>query len=102
MTVTLTETTREVTTRDILLRAAWYAEEFDHCKGQYVERDGRWQPVAFCLWGAIMQAEKDFGIEPGVGCAELYPDLPSACWNDAPERTKAEVVAKLREAAEAA
>lgn len=60
------------------------------------------QAVCFCAMGAIFRcggdpvgADKFFGgtICPGGGWGHIGP------WNDAPERTQAEVVAKLREAA---
>jgi hypothetical protein len=78
-----------------------------------VAEDGcdRWSanPVCFCALGAIAQAagmESPDGvwITPAARALEalISPDLSVAGWNDAPERTQAEVVAALRKAADLA
>jgi hypothetical protein len=112
VSMTLTETTREVTTREVLHRAADLLEEFGWCQGQLFSRGRR----AYCVIGATARAAHDLGYEGdwtgGYGFVRdrVGADLLRAVsggwfsgdWNDEPDRTKAEVVAKLREAAEAA
>ena len=81
-----------------------------------IEPEGRWvqgnlfrlaggKEICWCAYGAILHTRSAHSEE----AAELIErDLPKtspgglrpiAAWNDAPERTQAEVVAKLREAA---
>jgi hypothetical protein len=64
--------------------------------------DGFLGSASWCALGAIWDAYDDFGnfdegaeemLRRAIAC-RCIPD-----WNDAPERTQAEVVAKLREAA---
>ena len=89
-------------TSKVLLRAAEILEAGGHCKGS-AESNG-----AHCLSGAIsaaaLERRDDWGLYEGhkKAIARLRPLIPHWCpvlWNDAPERTKNEVVAKLRAAA---
>lgn len=103
------------TKRDVLHRAADLIEEFEHCKGDFARNSrghGVWwhssDVVAFCALGAIHRAHDDFGFDPDESIfaysrplARLVPEGHIKDWNDAPGRTRAEVVARLREAAEA-
>ena len=80
----------------ILLRAAAILEEHGHCKGRAQHGDSH------CLSGAITVASFEFGhwgLYHGHAAAMRrvvrFLDDPIR-WNDAPERTKDEVVAKLR------
>lgn len=69
------------------------------------------EPVCFCAYGAISYArgiidcnqDDTMAIEPFLGAAigDMTPFALST-WNDAPERTQAEVVAALRQAADLA
>lgn len=121
------ETVREttvapVTRREVLHRAADLLEEFGHCKGLYA-KDNLGHSVdpcdsdatAFCIAGALGRALVDLGHarrDVGKAGTRLLYDIPwgrdsssdvaRMDWNDAPERTRAEVVTRLREAAEAA
>lgn len=95
-----------VTTRDVLHRAADLLEEFGWCQG----RNGSRAEGQMCIGGAVREACRDFGFEYGTGSA-MHHALKNAAraffpsgapvWNDATGRTRAEVVARLREAAEA-
>jgi hypothetical protein len=74
-----------------LLRAAQRIELRGHCKGSY------WDGDKACALGAIIDTSTDH--EAKITAAErlhhaVGGDVP--IWNDAPERTPAEVVAKLR------
>ena len=94
----------EPTVANDLLRAAEVLEEWDWCQGQ--ARDGD----AFCVMGAIaFVTGEDFmngcildGSPRFHAAADAFVRLEprGADWNDEPGRTKAEVVARLREAAE--
>lgn len=103
MSTTLVETRETVVTaRDVLLHSADLLGEFGWRQGEYGSKaDGR-----MCLVGALFEARDDLGVHHDVG-ERAYSALASATrgtitvWNDHPLRTKAEVVAKLREAAEA-
>jgi hypothetical protein len=91
-----------VTRRDVLLRAADLLEEFGWCQGEF----GSKEDGSFCLYGAVDTAHSDLTGKPGWAPREfgifLHKRLGGcASWNDDPGRTKAEVVARLREAAEA-
>lgn len=72
--------------------------------GEDVEGDAP-DAVCFCLIGAIGKAT-DHHYDAAKPVYELLETLVGDgwidLWNDAPERTQAEVVAKLREAAEKA
>ena len=84
----------------IYLRAAELVE-IGHCKGRMTRRDG----VAcefndanqYCYHGALRKAAFEYGLPDfdykGGG------EWPMAIWNDRPERTGAEVAAKLRDRA---
>lgn len=100
--------TPPVTTKDVLHRAADLLEEFGWCQGnsalaedgeavfsQNFETDKR-RRVAFCHNGAIKQAKIDLGFHGQTG----WGDDAAFRWNDEPGRTKAEVVTRLRNAAE--
>lgn len=92
-----------VTRKDVLHRAADLLTEFGWCQGTY----GSKVEGAFCAEGAIFQAVLDlYGRGYILNAtqwrrvfASLGDHLPN--WNDAPGRTRAEVVARLREAANA-
>lgn len=101
-------------TRAVLLRAA----ELIATKGWTQRADARTADgetckpldpaaVAFCLGGAITAAQpepvsKDWPAEAAARSAVLpfFGGSSRIRWNDAPERTQAEVVAVLRRAAE--
>lgn len=63
------------------------------------------QPCSFCVAGSVLHAlglsYDDYDIPPGVSPTllgfETWGEVMD--WNDRPDRTQAEVVAKLREAA---
>lgn len=63
------------------------------------------QAVCWCILGAIAKVSGMGWSDASQFIAKMYPDDPGAdipgvaSWNDAPERTQVEVVAKLREAA---
>jgi hypothetical protein len=98
-----------VNTSEILTRAADLIDKRGHAKRAYQTSDG-----ALCLRGAVIKAVslrfsfKRCSLTPAaaqvaiaafrrhIGC---YGEIT---WNDAPERTKEEVVTALRGAAEAA
>lgn len=96
-----------VTTRDVLHRAADLLEEFGWCQYDVGGKDR-----GFCVMGAVMEANRDYGRDYFQDHAVLgnlvWGDLPRDWggfpidWNNAPGRTKAEVVARLREAADLA
>lgn len=89
----------EITTRQIRDRAVEIIEAHGLCKGRFLDPDGR-----RCIAGAIFQALVDldgygmdwisyraiYEIEQELQCGIL------SIWNDAPERTKEQVVAALR------
>lgn len=99
-----TRTAEPVTTADVLHRAADLLEEFDWCQGN-LGRNG-----AYCAMGAIGAVVDRANLSPGewyvaldvasFGLPASGTKHPLAHWNDEPGRTKAEVVARLREAAE--
>ncbi|UIJ43764.1 hypothetical protein LZK98_11745 [Sphingomonas cannabina] len=87
---------------DVLERAADLIEP----EGKWTQKNGGVRGVCWCASTAIgaahpdgiaLDAQRFFAnlISPGGGLAIVR----IWCWNDAPERTQAEVVAKLREAA---
>lgn len=97
---------RKPTKCDLLHRAADLLEEFDWCRVSWGSKaEGR-----FCAHGALMAATADYGL--GFSGDGPYAEAMRAwqqrtgggvlAWNDAPGRTKTEVIAALREAAEAA
>lgn len=105
MSVTIEEPTTEERTEtgpslaDVLTRAADLLEEFDWQQGS----DGSCAEGSMCLVGALR--------ETGIGGMKMVEavralNLPGHAvpwqWNDMPDRTKAEVVATLRRAAERA
>jgi len=69
--------------------------------GNNLNPDEQWGPsptaVCRCMYGAVAEVARPNGYQylPPSGSW----GLPGTEWNDAPERTQAEVVAKLREAA---
>lgn len=97
------------TRRDVLHRAADLLEEFGWCQGAYaVPNAGDLfdAPVAFCAVGAIGRAHAELhgGVRTfdALDAVKKYtPETPLQHYNDTLGRTKAEVVARLREAAEA-
>jgi len=97
-----------LTVADVLDRAAdliepegaWTQREDARSKnGRYVEPLSR-DAVSFCMWGAI---ERAAGLTSPMVALNVVGGLVPlgliAGFNDAPERTQPEVVAKLREAA---
>jgi hypothetical protein len=86
---------------DLLARAADILSEFEWRQGSAgSRRDG-----SMCAVGAIYEAASDFGMDDArAACAIMgrpsdpLEIWPLAKWNDAPGRTKAEVVAALRTA----
>lgn len=113
----------QVTTRDVLHRAADLLEEFGWAQNYYAFSDSgcHVEPtssaaVRFCAVGAMTRAawdltrdEHDFDPDVALGLVGYRAfdgrGRVTSCgvpaWNDAPGRTKAEVVQKLRDAAEA-
>lgn len=91
-----------VTVADVLTRAADLLGEF----GWTQQGVGSKAEGEMCMIGACVEAAKDLGRNgwsialDNVGVGRTGESIGG--WNDAPGRTKAEVVAKLREAAEAA
>jgi hypothetical protein len=94
------------TTAATLLAAANYIETHGHCKGRY---GATWDDAA-CAVGAICKVENDMERKNAaatrlgeylVAKREIAPSNQFAIpdWNDKPERTKAEVVMALRQAA---
>lgn len=94
-------------TSNLLLKAAALIEEYGHCKNQTQDQAGR-----LCLWGGILMATYGSPFRVGRPLCEgpawkalerchvaLPGELSPICWNNAPERTGAEVIAKLRAAA---
>lgn len=83
--------------RDVLRGAAKYIEQFG-----WVQRSAGKHGEPRCVLGAIASA-----TDEGVRCSEAgmaftrFIRAPIAGWNDAPDRTKEQVVATLRAAAEA-
>lgn len=104
---------REVTEADVLERAAYGYEEglYEWRRGRFAEDAngnflnytdvvGGRRGHAYCMVGATVQAAVDFGgRSSGVNAYRLYGRGAWQDWNDAPGRTKQEVVARLREAA---
>jgi hypothetical protein len=97
------DTTEAENVRRLLLRAAEILDVGGHCKGQAVDGD------AHCLSGAVSTAALEtgdswdlwHGYEACIKRIHKHLEYPVQ-WNDAPERTKEEVVAKLRAVALAA
>jgi len=89
---------------EILDKAARKIEPEGRWTRQYSARDKDGREVApndaaatcWCIYGAIMKVSRRRKVR-----GDLFRFLPTyaSVWNDAPERTQAEVVAKLREAA---
>lgn len=110
-----TTVTPAVTTRDVLHRAANLIEEFGWTRGIRGMPHQAGHEQTYCILGSVCRAAYDFGLarpelvnEYDLGGAFL-PEPPSHpngalwyFWNDEPGRTKEDVVAKLREAAESA
>lgn len=102
--VPVTTTAPTVGTWDVYHRAADLLGEFDWCQKSYGSREsGR-----MCATTAICIAAEDLGVGDHEACYAFNARFAdwlgyglTLGWNDKPGRTKAEVVAKLREAAEA-
>lgn len=97
----------EVTAADLLTRAADILLEFEWQQGSAGSRE----IGSMCAVGAILEAGRDatglfYSDQAKEACAingtarDVCGIWPLATWNDEPGRTKAEVVARLREAAE--
>lgn len=92
-----------VTEADVLRRAADLLEEFGWCQGEY----GSKQDEKFCAVGACWEAKRELGLDV---CGDEYLQWPESAlgladvppWNDDPARTKEEVIARIRAAAERA
>lgn len=67
----------------------------DDDDGSLVPREA----VCFCVYGAVAFVEDQPIAESAAGAFLEMLGVQAVGWNDAPERTQAEVVAKLREAA---
>ena len=96
------ERERVVTDADVLNRAAELIEERGWCQHSYHGSGG-----TLCAEGAIFEAISEFGLPRYSHHVSTWIDRPFApkslpFWNDRPERTREEVVAKLRELAEGA
>lgn len=94
--------TNRITTKDVLLAAADLIEERGLAKGQDAT-DGEGTPAPTCAGLAIgetaLHRDTFFSVMDHL---RAYLGVRSiTAWNDAPERTQAEVVAALRGAAEA-
>jgi hypothetical protein len=98
-------------TAAVLDRAADIIERNGHCKGFYYDASVDLSPAEcpVCPLGALALAmgatnpktDRAFG-SPAEIALERYLDIVSvADWNDAPDRTPAEVIAALRGAAQA-
>lgn len=93
----MSEPKTKPTKRDVLLRAAEILERDGWCQGKVYDGD------ACCMVGAFMLARIHSPVEGHPFPAWPLPDIDGMVpgkWNDAPGRTKEEVVAKLRELAE--
>jgi hypothetical protein len=92
MTITVAPPT--VTAADVLNQAADYLEEHGHCKHDLRDWEGR-----VCLLGALISIGQSSGLAMGYAAMSGYLGSDPVSWNNAPERTKGEVVAALRAAA---
>lgn len=92
----------QVTEADVLRRAADLLEEFGWCQRRW----GSKAQGEMCATGAIREALAEYGfskddLKPIVTVARLLgPPYSIISWHDTPGRTKAEVTAALRQAAE--
>lgn len=88
---------------EILEQAADLIENTGHCKGKMWEfRSPNYvTPVAYCMRGAINTAGWSNGLDAVHAVNQfLGKEIGSiAIWNDAPERTAAEVIDMLRRCA---
>lgn len=102
-----------VTTSDVLNRAADLLEEQGWMRGVQGLPHRQWYAgrrplVPLCYLGSIVQAGLDLGVGPKGGfyfwAANTVGEPWDAAtrWNDARGRTREEVIARLREAADAA
>ncbi len=83
---------------EVLLRAADYMEKHGHCKFKLKNVYG-----AVCFNGALIEALRGYGPDTDCGTYRAatkrcgFADSnESARWNNAPERTAADVIARLR------
>lgn len=93
-----TKTTTLEPWRRLLLDAADYMETHGHCKANFWDAEGQ-----VCLAGAILSVQKVGDVD---NCYRAWRALQAATgaydmilWNDAPERTAAEVIQTMREVA---
>lgn len=102
---------RPVTTREVLHRAADLLEEFGWCQDALArddegnESEGNLdlaQPnwTSFCAIGAASRAALDLGTKGCLGVTALPFEI--IAFNNAPGRTREEVVARIRELADRA
>ena len=84
----------------LLLDAADLLEKYGWCQGSYHNRQHQ-----FCMVGAVWAAAKTEVLNTAVKEASNHlieitgPDITG--WNDRPERTREEIIAALRKAADA-
>lgn len=79
-----------------ILKPSEVLESQEWIQGKLYARDKDHNITGCCMVGAIEQAE-----ETGYPAYELWKYLKGTTitrWNDSPERTKEEVIARLREA----
>ena len=88
----------------VLNRAADLIETEGWCQGKLT--NPKRKHTQYCVMGAIGQACDDLELKsrlPSRRAIKDYLAIESlVCWNDAPDRTQAEVVAALRAAAKEA
>lgn len=95
----LVDRTRLEPWRKALLDAADYIDKHGHCKGEAVDKKGR-----SCLIGAleIVRIMDESATKPVMEIRRYLQSTRSydvIHWNDAPERTPAEVIGAMRECA---
>jgi hypothetical protein len=105
----MTQATSVATT---LRKAAQWLEEHDWCQGVMGHRYGthsttygsilrKIDPTACCAIGAIVIVADDYELHWARLVLGRYVGNNVSSWNDAPGRTKAEVIAAMRAAADA-
>jgi uncharacterized protein YbjT (DUF2867 family) len=91
--------------KQILTDAYKLLRDTGFCKGQEVFRDDDGRALAYCALGAIYYASRphsyDFYQAMGI-LLDVINDSSVPVWNDAPERTRQEVLSAFLEAIEVA